>query len=106
MTETKKSFEAFFHQSFIQGHGCVRVVHGRGNHSQDNQPKLKKHLSKWLNTRRMNQHVIAYTTARLVDGGGGALYILLRRKLSKYTCPMVFKIEFPLSLIVSKVFSF
>ena len=79
LTEAREFFEAFIHQSLIHGHSCVRVVHGRGKHSEGHQPKLKKYLAKWLNTRRMSNHVIAYATARLVDGGGGALYILLRR---------------------------
>lgn len=76
--EARKAFEDFIHKSLKQGHGCVRVVHGRGNHSWEGQPILKDKLSKWLETRRMSRHVIAYASARLVDGGGGALYILLR----------------------------
>ena len=80
LTEARESFDAFVHQSLIHGYSCVRVVHGRGKHSKGNQPKLKKYLVKWLNTRRMSNHVIAYSTARLVDGGGGALYILLGRE--------------------------
>ena len=79
-TEAKKAFEDFIHSSLKQGHGCVRVVHGRGNHSQEGRPRLKERLSKWLDTRRMSRCVIAYASARLSDGGGGALYILLRRR--------------------------
>ncbi len=79
-SEARKAFEAFIHSSLKQGHGCVRVVHGRGNHSREGRPTLKERLSKWLDTRRMSRHVIAYATARLADGGGGALYILLRRR--------------------------
>ena len=79
-TEARKAFEDFIHSSLKQGHGCVRVVHGRGNHSREGRPTLKERLSKWLDTRRMSRHVIAYASARLADGGGGALYILLRRR--------------------------
>ena len=76
----RKAFEDFIHSNLKRGHGCVRVVHGRGNHSREGQPTLKDKLSKWLDTRRMSRHVIAYASARLADGGGGALYILLRRR--------------------------
>ena len=78
--EARKAFEDFIRSSLERGHGCVRVVHGRGNHSREGRPTLKDKLSKWLDTRRMSRHVIAYASARLADGGGGALYILLRRR--------------------------
>jgi DNA-nicking Smr family endonuclease len=31
-----------------------------------------------LCSRRLSRHVVAYTSARLCDGGGGAVYVLLR----------------------------
>ena len=39
---------------------------------------LKESIQRWLCTRRMSRHVIAYTSARRCDGGGGAVYVLLR----------------------------
>lgn len=57
---------------------CVRVIHGRGRHSHKQQPVLKDAIQRWLRSRRLGRHVIAYTSARLCDGGGGAVYILLR----------------------------
>ncbi len=79
VTEARKTFEDFIGHSLKRGHGCVRIVHGRGNHSREGQPMLKEKLPKWLDTRRMSRCVIAYASACLPDGGGGALYILLRR---------------------------
>ncbi|HLQ78414.1 MAG TPA: Smr/MutS family protein [Terriglobia bacterium] len=58
---------------------CVRVIHGRGRHSHKQQPILKDSIQRWLCSRRIGRHVIAYTSARLCDGGGGAIYVLLRR---------------------------
>jgi DNA-nicking Smr family endonuclease len=57
---------------------CVRVIHGRGRHSHKKQPVLKDAIQRWLCSRRLSRHVIAYTSARVCDGGGGAVYILLR----------------------------
>jgi len=57
---------------------CVRVVHGRGRHSHKQEPILKDSIQRWLCSRRLGRHVIAYTSARLCDGGGGAVYVLLR----------------------------
>ena len=57
---------------------CVRVIHGRGRHSHKQQPILKDSVQRWLCSRRLGRHVVAYTSARLCDGGGGAVYVLLR----------------------------
>ncbi len=79
--EARRSFEEFVRHSLRLGYGCVRIIHGRGQHSMDGQPVLKEQVQKWLSSRRMSRHVVAYTSARLCDGGGGALYVLLRRRV-------------------------
>ena len=81
--EARASLFRFVRHSLNRGFGCVRIIHGRGHNSPEGQPTLKEHLQKWLNSRRMSRNVIAYTSARLSDGGGGAVYVLLRRKLAK-----------------------
>jgi DNA-nicking Smr family endonuclease len=79
--QAKERFDKFVRRSLQLGHGCIRIIHGRGHHSMDGEAVLKEHVQKWLNSRRMSRHIIAYTSARLCDGGGGALYVLLRRRL-------------------------
>jgi DNA-nicking Smr family endonuclease len=54
---------------------CVRIVHGKGLGSPNSGPVLKNHLSAWL---RRQRSVLAYCSARPVDGGTGAIYVLLR----------------------------
>ena len=71
--------EEFLIESVRRGFSCVRVIHGRGRHSHKHHPVLKENIQRWLCTRRMSRHVIAYTSARRCDGGGGAVYILLRK---------------------------
>lgn len=56
---------------------CVRIVHGKGLRSGNRGPVLKTKLAHWL---RQRQEILAYTSARQVDGGTGAIYVLLRRK--------------------------
>lgn len=80
--DARDQFEQFIRNCMWQAYGCVRIVHGRGQHSADGHPRLKEHLQKWLCSRRMSRHILAYTSARLRDGGGGALYVLLKRKTS------------------------
>jgi DNA-nicking Smr family endonuclease len=77
--EARECFETFIRQSLQKGHGCVRIIHGRGHHSSDS-ALLKEHVQRWLGSRKMSRHVVAYTSARLHDGGGGALYVLLHHR--------------------------
>jgi len=72
--------EAFLEASVRARYGCVRVVHGRGLHSVGKQPLMKKNVERWLSHRRLARYVVAYTSARAVDGGGGAVYVLLRSR--------------------------
>ena len=79
VVEARKAFDEFIQRNLSKGHSCVRIIHGRGKHSQGGKSILKEQLTKWLGTRLMSRYVIAYTSACLSDGGGGALYILLRQ---------------------------
>jgi DNA-nicking Smr family endonuclease len=54
---------------------CVRVIHGKGHRSGARGPVLKTAVNTWL---RRNHDVVAFTSARAIDGGAGALYVLLR----------------------------
>lgn len=54
---------------------CVRVIHGKGYRSGARGPVLKSAVNTWL---RRSHDVVAFTSARPIDGGAGALYVLLR----------------------------
>jgi len=56
---------------------AVRIIHGKGRGSRDKYPVLKNNLNKWL---QLNQAVLAFCSARPVDGGTGAVYVLFKRK--------------------------
>jgi DNA-nicking Smr family endonuclease len=58
---------------------CVKIIHGRGINSPSDRAVLKESLQRWLCTRRMARHVVAYASAPYADGGVGALYVLLRK---------------------------
>jgi DNA-nicking Smr family endonuclease len=78
--EAKREVEAFLRASRSAGKRCVLLVHGRGMHSRDQVPVLKEALRSWLATSRFARQVLAFATARPVDGGPGAIYVLLRRQ--------------------------
>lgn len=69
----------FLHSSRARGFRCVLVVHGRGHHSEDATPVLKPLVQRWLRRAPMKEWVFAFATARQVDGGAGAMYVMLRR---------------------------
>ena len=79
LQEARFTLEEFLLESVRAGFTCVRVIHGRGRHSHKHHPVLKENVQRWLCMRRMSRHVIAYTSARRCDGGGGAVYVLLRK---------------------------
>lgn len=55
----------------------VRIIHGKGLRSPQGRPVLKGKLDRWL---RMRDEVVAFCSARSVDGGTGAVYVLLKHK--------------------------
>lgn len=77
--EAKPALEAFIQKSRIAGHRCVLVITGRGLHSKDSIPVLKQSVQAWLTRGKTSKQVLAFCTANVRDGGGGAVYVLLRR---------------------------
>ena len=78
--EARAVVERFVTTSLVAGHRCVLIVHGRGHHSPGQTPVIKSVLPAWLSRGRIGRAVLAFTSAQPVDGGAGALYVLLRRQ--------------------------
>ena len=72
----KAELVAFLNRCRARDHACVRIVHGKGHGSPGRLPILKPKVAHWLAQR---QEVLAYASARPVDGGTGAVYVLLRK---------------------------
>jgi len=62
------------------GTRCALVIHGRGRHSQGD-AVLKEALPAWLAEPPLGERVMAFASAVPADGGGGATYVLLRRRV-------------------------
>ncbi len=56
---------------------CIRVIHGKGHGSPHRRPILKSHVARWL---QQWDDVLAYCSARVPDGGTGAVYVLLKKR--------------------------
>jgi len=76
LAEAKPRLRDFIQYSAERGHLCVRVVHGKGLGSGDRGPVLKNAVNHWL---RRWDNVLAFVSTRQVDGGTGAVYVLLQR---------------------------
>lgn len=72
--EAKEALRGFLAHSLERHFRCVRIIHGKGLRSGHRGPVLKGAVSSVL--RRVGP-VLAYVSARQVDGGTGALYVLL-----------------------------
>ncbi|KPK38926.1 MAG: DNA mismatch repair protein MutS [Gammaproteobacteria bacterium SG8_47] len=77
VSEAKQAVAQFLRDSQERGLRCVRIIHGKGLGSPNKQPVLKAKLSHWL---RQRDDVLAFCSARPVDGGSGAVYVLLRAR--------------------------
>jgi DNA-nicking Smr family endonuclease len=71
----RDSLAEFIEQSRAAGYRCVRIVHGKGYRSGARGPILKIAVNSWL---KRHGDVMAFVSARTIDGGTGALYVLLR----------------------------
>jgi DNA-nicking Smr family endonuclease len=72
----RQALAGFLRASRTRGVRCVRVIHGKGRGSRHRQPVLKHKVNRWLQQR---DEVLAFCSARPVDGGTGAVYVLLKR---------------------------
>jgi DNA-nicking Smr family endonuclease len=72
----REAIRQFLDECRRQGELCVRVVHGKGLRSKAQGPVLKKMTDSLL---RRRADVLAFTSARPVQGGTGAVIVLLQR---------------------------
>lgn len=92
--DAHQAVDNFLSNSIASGKRAVLIIHGRGL-SSPAEPILKSKVYRWLTTSPWHKWVIAFTSARLCDGGAGATYVLLRRKALKkrYRKPRKSRIE-------------
>jgi DNA-nicking Smr family endonuclease len=72
--EAREALGEFLRHAHKAGIRCVRVVHGKGLGSPGKAPVLKSRVQRWLVQKN---EVLAFVQARPVDGGAGALVVLL-----------------------------
>lgn len=74
--QAETMLRAFLAQARAAGLGCVRIVHGKGLHSETGVPVLKNLVDRML---RHRADVLAFHSAPPAQGGNGAVLVLLKR---------------------------
>jgi len=74
VAEAKLALRQFLVSALEHQVRCVRIIHGKGLRSGHRGPVLKAAVSSVL---RRTGAVLAFVSARQVDGGTGAVYVLL-----------------------------
>jgi DNA-nicking Smr family endonuclease len=74
--EANDQLYRFLQHSQSLGRQAVRVVHGKGHGSKEQQPILKAKINQWL---REFPVVLAFCSSHPRDGGTGAVDVLLRK---------------------------
>ena len=71
----REALGSFIRESHQQGIRCVRVIHGKGLGSPGKTPVLKDKVHRWLVQKA---EVVAFVQAPPMQGGAGALVVLLQ----------------------------
>jgi len=75
--EAKIAVREFLAEALAHNLRCVRIIHGKGMNSGPRGPVIKTAVNMIL---RKTAPVLAFTSARRVDGGTGAINVLLSMK--------------------------
>ncbi len=75
--QARTALAEFIREALLHRQHCVRVVHGKGRRSGPRGPVLKHVVNLWL---QKCEAVSAFGSARPVDGGSGAVYVLLSNR--------------------------
>ena len=73
--EARIALAAFLNRCLLEDRRCVRIIHGKGHGSKNRLPVLKNKVRHWLMQR---EDVLAFCQARTVDGGAGAVIVLMK----------------------------
>ena len=75
--QAQEELITFIEQVRAEGLRCIRIIHGKGYGSSNKGPVIKPLVNQWLQKRA---EVLAFCSARPVDGGTGAVYVLLKSR--------------------------
>jgi DNA-nicking Smr family endonuclease len=81
--DAKDAVDRFLADRQKRGDRCVLVITGKGRNSPRQIAVLRERIPEWMARGPSSRRVLAFVTARPCDGGEGALYVLLRKHVSR-----------------------
>lgn len=75
--QARDSFTEFLEESQSLGLRCIRIIHGKGFGSRNQEPVLKLKVTSWL---MQHDEILAFCQAQPIEGGSGATIVLLRKQ--------------------------
>jgi DNA-nicking Smr family endonuclease len=75
--DARKALLAFVRTARGRVPRAILVVHGKGRHSPGGRGILRDEIADWLSTPPLAEHVLCFVTAKVKDGGAGAVYALV-----------------------------
>ena len=87
--EAHRALAGFIEASYAAGQRCLLVITGKGGRAKTDDPYgrggdvpgvLRTAVPDWLNQPSLRPLILGFAGAQPKDGGGGALYVLLKRK--------------------------
>ncbi len=79
-SEAHAALNHFIADSYQAGRRCVLVITGKGSVRDPGGGVLRQMTPRWLNQAALRRKVLALEQAQARHGGGGALYVLLKRQ--------------------------
>ena len=79
-TEAYKLLIMFLERSYLSERKTILVITGKGLTQNGKVGVLREVVPRWLNERPMKSWIRGFDFAAPIDGGEGALYVLIRRK--------------------------
>jgi DNA-nicking Smr family endonuclease len=73
--DAREKVAEFLRKATRRGLRCVRIIHGKGLGSVNQEPVLKHMVHKWLVQK---DEVLVFCQAKAADGGAGAVVVLLK----------------------------
>ncbi|HYB11116.1 MAG TPA: Smr/MutS family protein [Alphaproteobacteria bacterium] len=77
--EAHAALVSFVENAHLSGKRCLIVITGKGGVGRQS-GVLRGAVPRWLNSEPMRRRILAFASAQPKHGGGGALYVLLRRQ--------------------------
>ena len=81
-TEAHGALQRFIHRAHDESAGLVLVITGKGRMADENRERgvLRRQVPLWLAMADLRPLVIGFEEAHAAHGGGGALYVRIRKK--------------------------